>query len=191
MAQATFTIEYTRKDRERVANYLYKHAMDIIMEVGRRVAPIGYKYALKTCQSAVDAFYGEFGQNSYHRTNDLHNAYDVGIRGGWDLRIQLGADLMEHYHHQGNDFVYENSFVGGFHGGSAGTDKRGETAAVPYWRTPAPQFTFWYPSPAPRGTSPYKTIVNKLRIYDQNVYTPLYLKELGSILNDIRERLGV
>ena len=36
-----------------------------------------------------------------------------------------------------------------------------------------------------------KTIVNKLRIYDQNVYTPSYLKELGSILNDIRERLGV
>ena len=34
--------------------------------------------------------------------------------------------------------VYKLSFLEGWHGGAAGTDKRGESVSLPHWRTPYP-----------------------------------------------------
>lgn len=192
MAEGSITINMSLKNKQRLANYISEHAMDIIMEVGSRTAPKGYDYISSVCKSAVDTFYKEYPAK-YNRKHDLHNAYDVGIRDGWDLFVSFGSDLMKYSHHQSNEFIYVNSFEKGYHGGSFGVDKFGDIAAVPYWRTPPGMFTHWYPAgfPAPRSVSPYKTITNKIGIYDRNVYTPMWLKEYTSVLSQIRKRLGV
>lgn len=192
MAQAQISVEYTRKDRERIANYLVTHVRDIITEVGMRTVHIGYKYVQKICKSAINSFYGDY-HGAYCRKEDLKNAFDVGIHDGYELVIEFGSDLMQFDHHQSNEFVYVNSFIHGYHGGSFGTDESGETRDKPYWRMPGGLYTSWYPEdePAPRSTSPYKTINNKLDIFDENTYRPLQKKELISIFQDIREKLGV
>lgn len=193
MSQAQISIEYTRNDKQRIARYLMANAENIITEVGARTASIGYKYIQRICKNTVESFYNDFSPNSYGRKEDLKNAFDIGIHDGWQLVIEFGSDLMQFDHHQSNEFVYVNSFIHGYHGGSFGTDKSGETRDDPYWRMPGRLFTSWYPvdDPAPRSTSPYKTINNKIDIYDDNTFRPLQIKELTSILSDIRKKLGV
>ncbi len=71
-----------------------------------------------------------------------------------------------------------------------GTDQNNIVASVPRWRVPTGLFYQWG-KPAPRSTSPYQKIINKLTMYDNSVYTPMQKKELVSVLKIIRGRLGV
>lgn len=190
MAEATYTITMSRKDQTLVYRYLMQHINEIVDGVWRATVRTGYNKAKFIAKNAVDFFY-RYPKKSYHRTFDLYNAYDIGIKNGCYLSIKLGPELMKHYHHQGNDFVYENSFVKGYHGGSFGIDRNGEIAATPYWRTPAPFFSEWYKYPAPKSSSIRNNIIEQLDSYNKNTFIPLQKQELEKILIEVRDKLGV
>ena len=190
MANASIEITMSAKEQQIALDYLTSHIDEIYEEMWRNTVHVAYNKAKEIAKDAVDMFYGEWSGHGGGRTEDLYDAYDIGIRNGWQLIFEIGSDMMGGYHHQGAEFVYENSFVRGYHGGSAGTDRNNETVDSPHFRIPAPQFTTWG-SKAPRGTRIRDRIVGRWNIFNESKFKPLQYKELVRLLSLVRERLGV
>lgn len=119
-------------------------------------------------------FYDRYKPRRYRRKKSLFDAYKItktkfGVK--WDFSSEY---MQEGLHRVDNEYIFQNSFIKGFHGGAnkiKNVEKSkykqphpdGET---PYWRTPYPNFKkmnnpyqFWYDTPAPRETiSPMKGI---------------------------------
>lgn len=186
MSTGSINIYLSKNDRAKVYNYLSSHIVDIYKEMCKNTVHIGYNFAKKLAKNAVDAFY-KWDQNSYHRKHDLYNAYQVGIRDGYELIFELGEEFMEYTHHQGNEMVYNVAFVAGSHGGSPHNGRY-------YWRTypfqKGPEH--WWPTPAPKIIpSPRKRIVDDWNNFVESTYKPAQLKEFRRLLLQVKEKLGV
>lgn len=193
MAFASIEVSLSKKDRIRVMNYLINNLDKIWDEFCEKTVHKAYKKAKQIVESTIDLFYKEYDPipNSYERTGDLKNIFQIGIRDGKELIFEYGPEFMEYYHNQGNEFVYVNSFEKGYHGGSFGTDKNGVSVNKPTWRTPIPYYSLWYAHPAPQSTSPEKRILEKWDLFIDQEYIPYQKEELLKILKNIRKRLGV
>lgn len=146
------TIEWVRKARKELAEELNK-------KYDAR-AKIDLKWI---ADFAVDNFYDSRTPLVYKRTESLYKAYDIVVEEGyWDIETKpdnMGA------HHQSNVLIFNNVFLQGFHGGSAGTDKNGDTAMSPAWRTPVPKYTHWGANAAQASESPEDEIYRELVKY--------------------------
>jgi len=92
---------------------------------------------------------------------------------------------MEHKHHQENDLVYWVAFENGFHGGFPHNGSM-------YWRTPIPEFTEWYPTPAPfTQPSPKAYILREWEQFAKTTYKQAQLNEFRRLLEETKMRLGV
>ena len=129
-----------------------------------------YKNELENnIEHIIDLFYEDYEPKSgYDRKGDLYNTYEI-IAEPRKWGVRYGSEYMHFSHHQSNEFIYENSFVNGYHGGSWGVNRPqpgmtyydasdDDIAAVPYFRGPAPYFTNWT-SAAPRyWDSPFEQV---------------------------------
>lgn len=117
----------------------------------------------KECRSAVDTFYKGYTPHSgYQRQRDLYNAYKI-VDDGENVYVEYGDEFMQYAHHQSNKFIFENSFMKPYHGGSWGAEgegRGGEYAAEPWYRAPNPYFTHWY-SPAVKSNQSIYDIMSK------------------------------
>lgn len=192
MAKAKLKVETQVNYEKRFFDYLEKNYKKIFREIMRELLPIAYDEADRITTEAVNAFYEDFTPNKYHRKEDLKNAFDFGISDGWNFKFALGSDFMKYKHHQSNDLVYDIAFEHGYHGGSWGIDKNGEIAAVPYWRTPAPGFTHWYPPgyPAPQSAAPRDYIIREWNSFARNVFRPMLEEKICSKCIDIQMEMG-
>ena len=68
-------------------------------------------------EAAVSDFYLDYTPKRYVRQEDLYNAYKVIAKNG-DWRIEMGSEFMQGEHDAPNDYIYNLSFVGGWHGGA-------------------------------------------------------------------------
>lgn len=192
MAEANIEYEINQENVKEYWDYLSKNIESIYRELWENTVDKLYSYARKIVKDTIDAFYGEYPRRSYDPKGDLYNAVDIEIQDGWKLKIEIGYDMMQFEHHQSNLFVYNNSFVEGYHGGSWGIDKHGEIAAVPYYRTP-PYFDSWYDSmgPAPKSSqSPKKTIIDGINKYNKKTFIPYQKRELRKMIGKIVNKIG-
>lgn len=194
MANARIEITMSQKDQEKFAKYCLAHFNEIYEEMWRRTAPLAYDAAKSITDYAVDRWYGGYSPHSYQRKMDLMNAFDFGIRNGYEFNFELGSEFMKYYHHQGNEFVYVNSFEHGFHGGSfGGADENGLEvgASGPRWRRPKGFFCYWWNRTAPRTTPPRDIIIAEWDNFVDTVLIPKQKKIFAEILDKIRSKLGV
>lgn len=116
------------------------------------------------CRTSVDTFYESYPklkELSYDRLGDLYNAFEVVV----DEKkqgVHMDSSLMQYEHHQDNEYIYENSFMRGYHGGSIGTDQNGITQSEPWYRTP-PAWERWYYRAA-KSKSPYQMIKERAEL---------------------------
>lgn len=103
-------------------------------------------------EHVVDMFYEDYTPHIYKRKEDLYNAYRVYIENG-NWGYDFGSDLMLYQHHQSNEYIYENSFVGGYHGGDDNGKDHPEPG-VPWWKAP-PSLKYWYKPASRWSSSPY------------------------------------
>ena len=108
-----------------------------------------------------------FKPRKYRRKKSLLKAYDIKkTKNGvvWDFGSKY---MQEGLHRADNEYIFQNSFVKGFHGG-ADKIKNVEKSKykqphpdnkTPYWRKPYPDgknipYQFWYDEPAPQESDP-------------------------------------
>lgn len=145
----------------------YNDAIDnlpkIIRQVGDKYNNIVYNKLSEIAEDAIDNFY-EYKAKVYeekynNRKGDLYNAYRINATDD-DWSIDLGPEFMQHKHHQSNEFIYENSFVHGYHGGSIGEDDYVEVTE-PFYRGPYGKWTYWTYPAAQDEVSPEEYILKQ------------------------------
>ena len=151
------------------------NAIDVISDV-IKYYPKTAEYELKKCAYNVIAdWYADYPQKSYSRKGDLFHAFKINTNTNGELwEVEFGPEFMEADHHQDNDFIYENSFIEGYHGGSI-SERMG--IDVPRWRTPISYYKHWYLE-APQSFSPYERAKEEMQ------------KKSDELDNEIREIVG-
>lgn len=125
--------------------------------LNKKYDKIVYKELNKMAHSAVKEFYDSRKPKRYLRKYDLYNSYQIITRNGkWSIKI--GFEFMKKDHSGkgkegtenkpvSNKYIYWQTMLMGAHGGAYRED-------IPkpdfYWRKPYPDYTEWWPSPAPR-----------------------------------------
>lgn len=103
-------------------------------------------------------WYKSYSPKIYHRKRTLYFGFKV-TGGNGELEIYFGSDMMYHVHFVDKydpTYIFENSFMGGFHGGAISGENH-PNPGIPYWRTPPPDYPYWS-VPAKHDESPYLRI---------------------------------
>lgn len=130
----------------------------------------------------------------YNRQRSLYHAYRLE-QNGVDVEIIFEASNLKGHYHQSAEYVYDTVFIGGWHGGSVGTDSSGETVDEPTWRTPYPTpknikagvqpYTRWSELEVPRDESLYEQILKGaeqlMQEYDEEWIRDLDAKVMAPI----------
>ena len=116
--------------------------------LNRKYNKKAYNELNEMARDAIDEFYEDnFSPGRYRRTHSLHHAYKVYTTdNSWELL--LGPEFMRSKHRAPSSIIYYNSLVVGVHGGAW---RGNEGIDDYYWRMPHPDYTEWWPDPAPRG----------------------------------------
>lgn len=152
MVRADYNLKFKEKnnDVDEIINFVKKYADAIADDYNSACASIAFHKANQICKDAVSLWYSHYTPRSYKRhgnpsnfTGGLFNAYDVGVENGDTFTFETGPDLMGGYYHQRVSYVYDITFVQGYHGGSRGKEKDGKPGrGEPWYRTP-PDFDSW------------------------------------------------
>lgn len=135
-------------------------------------------------KSIISSWYAKYDPIYYRRNGGLKKAYKIK-QDGIDVEIVYGPEFMETAYHQDTSIIFNNAFVKGYHGGSAGTDSNDETRKAPYWRTPFLYYTEWSYL-AKRSFSPQKKIeAAAQKLMDD--YEDSWIDELNNIMKPIRK----
>lgn len=119
-----------------------------------KVYPQKYKDELQEIgRSVISEWYGTYDPIYYDRQMGLKHAWTVILK-GTNYNVYFGASLMNTSYNESTNWIFKNSFIGGYHGGSRHN-------GIPYWRTPYPEFTAWG-RPALRSFSPYTRMVSEM-----------------------------
>ena len=108
----------------------------------------------------ISEWYSKYSPFVYDRNLGLYDAFEVQLD-GLDYYVNFDSDLLDDVYHQSVDWIYENSFVKGYHGGSS-KGKGHPVPGIPYWRRPTPLFIEWG-APAKYSFSPYLIMVNRMK----------------------------
>ena len=107
---------------------------------------------------AVWKWYRSYSPKYYERKKTLYYGFKIE-REGYKMRLHFGPEEMYHVHFVDKidpTYIYENSFIGGYHGGAIDGENH-PNPGIPYWRTPPPNYPYWS-FPAKHDESPYKRI---------------------------------
>ncbi len=147
------------------STYLKKHLNEFVHETMMKIAWQKYKKAKEICEKEINRFYAEYEPMVYkHRKKDLYNAYNLDVTNDGQLIFEMGEELLQKHHRVDNEYIYEKMFKEGWHGG-ADDGPYHPNPGKNYWRTPVPEYSSWWSTPAARSVSPYENIVTKWNLY--------------------------
>lgn len=120
-------------------------------------------------RSAVDSFYAAYSPEFYGRSYSLYDALDYQPDEYGIIDDQIDNDSLfsaegvtPFERGGGSQGLFELVFMEGWHGGAAGTDRRGEERSVPSYRTPYDRYFRWGRQ-AFRSESPHDIAMRKIR----------------------------
>lgn len=145
---------------------------------------------------AVERFYGDYSPNVYNRTHSLADLLQ-SESGENKLALWFDPGRMSGYRngYKGEDGLYRDVFLRGWHGGA---DHGDYTTSVgfsgdmsyersfytphpspgsPYWRRPVPYYTTWGQPAATAAVSPYEDYTQRLAEYQTSqsgIYADYY-----------------
>ena len=119
----------------------------------------------------VDLFYEDYTPNIYNRKEDLYNTFKLILiePGVWDWDFSHTYMKYKHGNKKkpvSNEYIYENSFVNGYHGGAI-DGKFHPNPGEPWWKTiPGPGY--WYEPATQYGESPrYEAEIELKKVTDE------------------------
>lgn len=72
--------------------------------------------ALTICMQAIDDFYEDYTPKSYDRLGTLHKVYSVQANNNY-ITLKFNDSQLDG-HRATNEYIYQNSFIEGWHGGA-------------------------------------------------------------------------
>lgn len=187
-------------DEHEMASSLEKELNVIVNDMNKEITEAINKYQKERIMEFKESFenikdsvirewYGSYEQKQYKRKESLYAIprfeFDEKTNMG---RITYSPSYMTEIHRVSNEYIFENSFVYGFHGGA--DDFKGDPKpfyeaphpdpGTPYWRKPMKgpwppkdgdpltdnypyKYRYWYDTPAPQSDSPLLSIDAKFR----------------------------
>ena len=110
----------------------------------------------------VARFYASYEPKFYNRQRSLYTTFKVKPDySQFDVDVEFEPGFMEGSHRTTNEYIFENTFVEGFHGGSRYGDDHPDPG-TPYWRKPVPYYSEWS-RPASQSFSPYQESMKRLQ----------------------------
>ena len=125
----------------------------------------------------------------YQRQRSLYKAYKIQSN-GTNITVEYNSKYMDEYEHRvSNDYIFENSFVSGFHGGADKGPGHPEPGR-PYWKVWG-NYSVWG-RPATRSKSPYeqmeqaygKTMTHTRKLFGNAIKNKI-LQPLQSVINEL------
>lgn len=112
---------------------------------------------------AVETFYASYSPLVYVRTEGLYDLVDITTQGhGWQVLLR-DEQLQPSHAGISNEALYTLVFEEGWHGG-AWSGPNHPNSGTPYWRAPAPNYTYWSRSAA-KSTPPLQTFTESYEEY--------------------------
>ena len=148
---------------------------------------------------AVDNFYDSYAPHVYDRWGDLYNAFKVTVNNSiW--KIDYKSNYMRYRHRVSNDYIFELSFIGGYHGGAVNGPNHPAPGSlygpnligsgIPYYRE-FPYYKTWT-IPAKKSESPYLIIEDKIGNYFDEVNTEMnktFQNVVAPYMKEIKEQI--
>lgn len=163
-----------------------KSAEKKIIKMNKKYSKI-YKESLDEIgKSVIARWYATYDPVYYDRKRSLYHVYKISMN---DNRLKIVFDkeyLDEFIDRQYNEWIYENTFKRGYHGGaipggvSSGRQK-------PYWRTPFPELTYWG-RPAKLSFSPYKVMCDEMN-NEFNKIRHEQIQEYNKIMEKVEKQI--
>lgn len=102
-----------------------------------------YNKVIHFREVAVSAFYRSYRPKYYDRTYSLrYMIYPNIINNMFSFEIGPDVPIYTGWHRVNADYIYENTFKQGYHGGAINGPEH-PRPGVPTWRWPYPEYTRW------------------------------------------------
>lgn len=149
------------------------------------------------CDSEITKFYSSYSTHpKYDRTGDLYNTYKIKTnKYSGEFVVKFDSMYMKYYHRIDHDYIFENSFIQGYHGGAINGNNPlfpHPNPGTPYWKNPLTNYRTWL-RPAEKSDSPYENIIKELKIKEDEIQKDLeedFEKTMLNILNPIKAEIN-
>ena len=168
-----------KKDLKEVMDDIPKIKKDVAKECADQI----YKDLNNIFVACIDRFYADYEPLFYHRREgSLYHTYKLTNKNGIVSR-DFGAQYMpqsyEHKHRAPNQYIYDQMFLQGYHGGAHTIDPSKEEQwgihpkdGTPWYRTPHPSrgvknpYNRWSERAAAQSKPPAQDIIEQLEQYE-------------------------
>lgn len=162
-------------------------AKNKIDEMNKKYPELYVKSLDEIGKSIVARWYATYEPIYYDRKRSLYRAYKVVMNNG-KLKVLFGKEYIDEFiNRQYNEWIYENTFKRGYHGGaipggmSSGRQK-------PYWRTPFPELAYWG-RPAKLSFSPYNMMCSEMNDEFSKIRSQ-QIQEYNKIMEKVRKQVS-
>lgn len=154
-------------------------------------------------KQVIKEWYEDYWPSRYIRKYDLYKVPHIFVnKTTGEYEYVFSSEYMTMWHRADHDYIYENSFIGGWHGGAAklgpnpksGYEEPHPDPGIPYWRTPAePEegeliYEHWAVDPAEQSKSPRDEILRLFEIEMKDIeekMNKLFNEEEKKILDEL------
>ena len=142
----------------------YNKSMKLLDDLVKKYVNIAKDQLNDKYRSIISEWYADIYLDSkdphmYKRNGSLVHAFRVTVK-QYDISVEYDSQFMSNYTHRvSNDYIFENSFIEGYHGGARYNNKTPDqyphpNPGVPYWKQYG-NYHEWG-APATRSFSPYE-----------------------------------
>lgn len=182
--------------------FLAKHAQDIADDINFKLNRVRENMAEKLFMESVNKFYSSYTPHLYRRKKDLKNAYKITTKKDGTFIFDVDSTYMKKQHRAENEFIFENSFMEGYHGGAKTIDDdkipewgKHPNPGIPYYRKPVPSqcdegqipYSKWGKK-AKKTDPPYEYLANKWNKWIRDEYEDekrkILIKVIKQYLNE-------
>ena len=182
-------------------NRSYKKLQRLLNEFPKTVQDIAekndYKYQKRAkrdmagiARTVIDKFYEGYTPYIYDRWGDLYNTYKIIVNNKiW--KIDYSYKYMKYEHRVSNKYIYQWSFIFGYHGGAFDGPGHPEEN-VPYYRS-FPYYKSWSYPAFREDFSPYLLIEERIKdyFYQTNIDLNLdFKKKVLPYMNEIKTQIA-
>ena len=172
---------------------LIKKKLDEIEKINDKYYKIGKSDLEYIARKTVDEFYDDYEPLMYERYGDLYNAYKLTAskqpNGMFSFEILYDWSFMHYTHRVSNEYIYENSFIYGWHGG-ARTGPNHPNSGEAWWREPSPYYTNWK-SPASQSEPVKEKIRTRLERHLSLLQIEMQKEYNNKIVSSIKSEMDV